>query len=372
MSTSNSRVPFLALLALAWLAGGAAAQEGLNTEIAFPPESPVSVVSADWGASRATPRGGALLVDIHTSLKLRNSSKRRIRGITLLVLAQEVTPGGKASVSVPSLDVGPGEIFPVRIDLRLLRPLQRGSGPLVKVGLDGVLFDDLSFFGPNRLNSRRLMTVWELQARRERRYLKGILAARGPEGLRREVILSLARQAERPRMKVQVARAARSTNFETAERRRLTFLHLPGAPVQPIAGMARVSGREAQAPEFEMENLSKRAVRHFELGWIIEDVNGHRFVAGSVPADVRLAPGARSKVAPQRVLRFSRPLMVKSMSAYVSQVEFEDGKLWIPSREELAGQGLDRLVPPSPEEQRLTNLYRKKGLKALIAELAKF
>jgi hypothetical protein len=38
----------------------------------------------------------------------------------------------------------------------------------------------------------------------------------------------------------------------------------------------------------------------------------------------------------------------------------------------LAGQGLDRLLAPSPEEQRLTNLYRRKGLQALIEELNGF
>jgi hypothetical protein len=42
-----------------------------------------------------------MLLDLHTALSLRNTGGRRIRGITLLVTAQEVTPGGKASVSVP-------------------------------------------------------------------------------------------------------------------------------------------------------------------------------------------------------------------------------------------------------------------------------
>jgi len=38
----------------------------------------------------------------------------------------------------------------------------------------------------------------------------------------------------------------------------------------------------------------------------------------------------------------------------------------------LAGDRLDRLIGPSPEEQRLVNLYRKKGLEALIDELNRF
>ena len=74
---------------------------------------------------------------------------------------------------VPSLNAGPGENFPIRIDLRLLRPLQ-SNGPLVEIGLDGILFDDLSFYGPNRLNSRRSMTVWEMEARRDRQFFKQV------------------------------------------------------------------------------------------------------------------------------------------------------------------------------------------------------
>ena len=56
--------------------------------------------------------------------------------------------------------------------MRLLRPLSAAPGPLVEISLDGVLFDDLTFFGPNKLNSRRTMMVWELEARRDRKHLR--------------------------------------------------------------------------------------------------------------------------------------------------------------------------------------------------------
>ena len=48
-----------------------------------------------------------------------------------------------------------GQTFTVPVDIRLVRPVQQTAGPLVRVQLDGVLFDDLSFFGPNKLNSQR-------------------------------------------------------------------------------------------------------------------------------------------------------------------------------------------------------------------------
>ncbi len=344
----------------------AAAQETLKID--FPPESPVAVVSADWGASTTTPRGGALVVELQTTLRLRNTTQNRIRGITLLVLAQEVTPGGKASVSVPSLNVGPGEVFPVRIDLRLLRPLQ-GGGPLVRVHLDGVLFEDLSFYGPNQLNSRRSMTVWELQARRDREYFGSILRARGPEGLRQEMLASLARQAERPRLGVQVARGGRATVLEAGREVRFAFVEFAGAPVAPVSGVARVAARQASDPRLEVLNRSGKPVRHLEIAWIVRDRQGRQFLAGSVPAEVALEPGRRQEIAADTALRFSEPLSIEAITGFVSQVEFAGGEVWIPSREELAELQLDRLMTPSPEEQRLSNLYRRKGLEAVIAEL---
>lgn len=157
-------------------------------KIDLPPDSPVVLLSADYGESNETARGSAMLLDVHAALSFRNSSQRKIRGITLLVTAQDVTPGGKASVTVPSLDVGPEETFPVRIDLRLLRPLQASSGVPVQISLDGVLFDDLSFYGPDKLSSRRTLTLSEWEARRDRRYFKSVLAAGGQEKLRQEML----------------------------------------------------------------------------------------------------------------------------------------------------------------------------------------
>src|SRR4051794_16436187 len=145
----RSKLAVLSLLAFTAVAQTNRIDPQSTMDITFPEDSPVSVVSAHWGDSSASMRGAAMLLDLHTSLSLRNSSQRRIRGITLLVKAQDVTPGGKASISVPSLDVGPGETFPIRIDLRLMRTAQVNTGSMVHVELDGVLFDDLTFFGQN-------------------------------------------------------------------------------------------------------------------------------------------------------------------------------------------------------------------------------
>ena len=360
----------------------AMAQQALDPrsslKIDFPKDSPLAVVSADMGDSGTMARGSAMVIDLHTSLTLRNSAPRRLRGVTLLVTAQEVAAGGRASVSVPSLNVGPGETFPVRIDLRLLRPLFP-AGPLVIVSLDGALFEDLSFFGPNKLNSQRSMTVWELEARRDRRHFKSVLAAKGQEALRQVLLESLARQADRPRVDVQVARGGRATNQDAEHTVQFAFLSLPDSPIEAVEGAARISGNEARAPSLQVRNRSDRPVRYFEVGWIIQDVQGQDFLAGSVPAsdpDLNLAPGQRSRVLQDAALRFStapgRPVAIAGMTGFVSQVEFTDGSVWIPSRAALSDPKLSRIVAPSPEEQRLTELYKKKGLAAVLAELNKF
>jgi hypothetical protein len=354
-------------------------QPASSVKINFPADSPVALLSADWGESRTEARSGALLLDLHTSLSLRNATQARIRGVTLLVQAQETTPGGKASVAVPSMDVGPGESFPIRVDLRLLRPMF-GGGALAEISLDGVLFDDLSFYGPNRLNSRRAMTVWELEARQDRRYFKSVLEARGPEGVQQEALAVLQRLADRPQLDVRVIPQGRATASAAPERSvAVAFLELPGAPIQALSGLARVSGGEARAPRIEVVNRSPRPVHYFEIGWIVRDRQGREFLAGSVPAAdaaLRLPPGARNQVAEGAALRFSssagQPVDIQSVTAFVSQVEFTDGTIWIPPHASLDAPRLRAVLAPSPEQQRLADLYRKKGLAALVAELKKF
>jgi hypothetical protein len=310
-----------------------------------------------------------MLLDLHTSLSLRNSGSRRIRGITLLVQAQEVTPGGKASVSVPSLNVGSGENFPVRIDLRLLRPLQNGSGPLVEISLDGVLFDDLSFYGPNRLNSRRSMTVWELEARRDRNHFRSVLATRGPEALRSEMLASLDRQADRSQMDARVAQSGRSTTTRSERQMQLAFLESPGAPVQTDAGWVRIADNEVRSPRLHLRNRSDRPVRGIEMGWLIKDTRGQEFISGAVPLQLDLQPRQRTTLVQDVTLRFTQPggaaIPIQEMTAAVTSVEFGDGTMWVPERS-------SRWPTPSPEEQRLSELYRKRGIDALVAELNRF
>ena len=387
MSTCNS---FRVLAAALVLTGAfsAFAQEttldpASSVKIDLPSDSPLTLLSSSMGESRATARGGALVLDLHMGLTLRNAGTRHVRGVTLLITAQEFAPGGKGSVARPSIDVSPGQTFTLPIDIRLVRPVQQVNGPLVRVQLDGVLFDDLSFFGPNKLNSQRALTFWEVEAQRDRTYYKHTLQARGERGLREEMLASLGRN-DRPQLDVALNRNGRATGSAgltaaTPDRMgQFAFLTLPGAPVQPVEGWAAIAGNEARSPQIEVLNQSGKPVRYVEIGWLVRDKQGHEYLAGSVPASetaMVLPAGQRAHLLQDTALRFSRggkPVDIDGMTGFVSQVEFADGKVWVPSRQDINSSPLLRMMAPSPEEQRLADIYAKKGLQALIAELNRY
>jgi hypothetical protein len=377
----------LALAAMVSVSGAPAQEVPLDPQTAVQvnlrDDSPVTLLSAGMGESRATARGAGLVIDLHMLLTLRNSSPTRIHGVVLSVVSQEVTVGGRASVSVPSLNVGPGEAFPVRIDVQLMRPTQAPANPLVKVELDGVLFQNLSFFGPDRLHSQRTLTAWEMEAQRDREHLKRVLAQAGAEGLRRAMLEIQAREEERPRLDVRLVRRRTITGAGVAaaglHNEQFAFLRFPNAPVDPVDGWAELSARGdvAQAAHIEVHNRSSKPVRYVELGWLVSDQN-QEYMAASVPPsgpELLLRPNETARVDQDTELRFARngePVSVRKMTGFVSQVEFTDGKVWVPSRQDLESTALLRVLGPSAEEQRLADMYRKKGLTAVVDELRKF
>src|SRR5580658_2746558 len=75
-----------------------------SVKIDLPSDSPVTLIQTGMGDSRATSRGGAIVLDLHMSLTLRNSAAKRVRGVVLLGTAQEFAPGGKGSVARPCID----------------------------------------------------------------------------------------------------------------------------------------------------------------------------------------------------------------------------------------------------------------------------
>jgi len=100
-------------------------------------------------------------------------------------------------------------------------------------------------------------------------------------------------------------------------------------------------------------------------------------VAGSVPAAMPLGPVETAVASETGTLRFSnasgQPLAIGALMAFVSNVEFADGNLWIPSRTDIDGATTDpvlrKALSSSPEHQRLAEVFRRKGIRGLAEEL---
>ena len=113
------------------------------------------------------------------------------------------------------------------------------------------------------------------------------------------------------------------------------------------------------------------------MGWIVRDERGRDFLAGSVPAPIQLAPVQTGTMTESGTLRFSHPLgqpmSIEGLTAFINDVEFADGKLWIPSRADIQAATPDpvlrRALVTSPEQQRLAEIYRRKGVAGLAEAL---
>ena len=109
----------------------------------------------------------------------------------------------------------------------------------------------------------------------------------------------------------------------------------------------------------------------------MRDPAGQQYLAASVPANdpLFLPAGKTASVEQDTALRRTRngqQVAIKDAAAFVSKVQFADGKLWVPSRQDLENAALLKVLPPSAEEQRLSSIYLNKGLGALVEELRKF
>jgi hypothetical protein len=159
----------------------------------------------------------------------------------------------------------------------------------------------------------------------------------------------------------------------------LAFVSFPDAPVELLKGAASVYRNEVHTPQLDLQNRTHKTLDSVELGWILHDNDGRDYMAGSLPANVQIGPVQQARVLQGTVLRFShssgRPVLVDGVTAFVSNVQFSDGALWIPSRADISESNLDpalkRAIVSSPEQQRLTEIYRRKGMNALAAELKK-
>lgn len=350
----------------------------LNVE--FPKDSPVLIVSSGLGSTTAHVRGASIALEIHTSLLLRNTGKKAINGLTLRVEAEDFHPTARGSVTVPSLDVQPGDTFPVRVDMEVVRPfnVQRSEAPLVQVSLDCALFNDLTAYGPDKMGSKRALMVYELESRRDRRYLANLLNTGRVGELRRELDFGL-EDFSLPQLAMELLHAPNGTSGTTGSQHPMAvnMVSFSGSPIEAMDGTARVAGNDLESPMVQVTNRSRRPVRSIEMGWILRDENGRDFMAGSVPKTIVLHPVESARITEADDVRFlqssGRPLDIQGLIAFVNSVEYGDGSLWIPSRADIDQATNDPVLrhalAASPEQQRLENLYRRHGMNALRIEL---
>ena len=344
-------------------------------------ESPLAVASRDCSASEIRPRGGAVVIDLNCRLELRNDSKKAIRGAALAVStlpsAGTSSAGGRASVFAPSLNVAPGDAFPIEVRVRLVRPLPgQAAGPLAEIAVDGALFTDLAFAGVDKTGSSERLTRYEAAARRDRSRLQALLAKAGKEGLRGEMLATLERRARRPTLEARLSGGSGRTVVASAETRNrvaLALVNLEQAPLRLLAGEGQ-GGAVSDAPGLQIRNLSGKQVRAFEFAWLVSDESGRRERAAAVPfSGLSIAPGAEAEVRSGRRYKLRRrtggTFQPSAMSGYLRSVEFTDGSRWSASHAELAAAALLQFEPVTPEELRLAAIYRREGVDGLVREL---
>ena len=375
-SSLYRRSCLLTLLFLLATAANAQEASGRWLDVEFPHDSPVLLVSFS-GSTPARVQGMSMAINVHAALLLRNTGNKPISGLTLRVEAQDLTPSGKGSVTVPSLTVRPGEVFPVSVDVEVLRPFNapKTDRAMVQIALDCALFSDLTSYGPDSLGSRRTLMVYELQARRDRHYLAALLRSGRFTQVREELNFGL-QDFSPEQFGLELLRPS-VVSQEHDHHMSIDAVSFPSSPVQAMGGAARVFGNEVRAPQIEIKNGSQRLVRNLDMGWIIRDERGQDFLAGSTPASVQLGPIQAQKVSESATLRFSRPkgqpMLIEALMAFVNDVEFGDGTVWIPTRNDIDAATSDpilhRALIMSPERERLAGIYRRKGITGLADEL---
>jgi hypothetical protein len=216
--------------------------------------------------------------------------------------------------------------------------------------------------------------VYELQARRDRAYLAKLIQNGRWTDIREELNFGL-EDFSPQQFGLELLKEPSPASHERSMS--ISPVLFPSSPVTALGGAARVTGNEVRTPHIEVRNGSRKTVQSLDMGWIVRDERGRDFVAGSTPAAVRLAPVQADRVSESATLRFSgpkgQPMLIEGLMAFVNDVEFGDGSVWIPTRLDIeaatSDPGLRRALATSPEQQRLADVYRRRGISGLIDEL---
>ena len=128
--------------------------------IDLPPDSPVTLVSADMGESRASARGGAMVArPAHVAQAAEQQPAADPRRDDDRVGAGSRRRAAEAPGRAGSM-WGRAKCSRCRSTSGCCGRCSRRAGRWCRSASDGILFNDFSFYGPNRFDSKRTMMVW--------------------------------------------------------------------------------------------------------------------------------------------------------------------------------------------------------------------
>lgn len=374
MKAINSLVCLLAVVPFIWAGTSRGlVQPAINVSLGN--GSPVLLQSLEVTSSDSVPATSSP-ARINISLGLKNTGPRTIIGLTFRIDAPFLT-AGHASLSMPNLEVAKDGMVSVPFKLELSRfAPQTHSDSALQISLDCVLFNDLSRYGPDTLHSHQSLGVFAAENRRERLYLQQLLRTGRVAEVREELNFGL---PETPQ-DFRVAALPQGTSAASAQERiAVVALSVTKSPLQILSSEAYGTPDGVARSVLRIRNVSPREIAAVGLVFLVRDEHATDFVGAVLPERLDLMPGSEGRFVETEDLRFSRtsgpPMLIRGLSLCVSSIEFTDGSVWVPSREDVEqatpNPTLRRLLTDSPERQRLAGLFRREGINAVAEELRK-
>lgn len=346
-----------------------------------PDDSPILLQSFDVSAVPERPRGTPIVREFDTRLRVRNASSKTIVGVAVSVAYEGISAVPAASVVTTGIRVAPQAEFPLHIALETAHAtrVSISSPGTVQILLDCVLFSDLSTYGPNHLRERMNLLVYELQARRERGYISQLLKAGRLPDIREELNFGLPAEAPAWALKVATQR-----NMGRGELLHVQAL-LESGPIQIVRGTIEAAGGRFWSPLFEVRAQNRAVPASLDIALILADERGREAIAAILPfsieADASGTIRLQSAITAQASALDSVPVLIRKCHAFVSDVRFADGSVWIPSRADLEKASAASLpndapllnaLSTCPERQRLAAVFRRGGMQAVESDLKRF
>lgn len=366
---------WLILLPAITLAGGA--DRNLpSLRLELPQDSPILLRAFTVATSPQSERGVPAAERFEASVRLHNSGPKTVVGLAFSIRYEPVGDLPTASYVISGLRAAPESEFPIHLAFETAHGgrVSVNSPATVYVALDCVLFSDLSTYGPDRLNQHSNLVVYELQGRRERAYVAGLLKAQRLPDVREELNFGL--PPEPPAWILSVEPPPPFSHPQSLGIQALS----ENAPVTIVGGTIQALGGRFWSPMVEVRRAGgTNEPVSVDVAFILADERGREAVAAILPFPLSGSPGAtialQSNISARAAALDSVPVLVRKCYAFVSAVHLSDGSVWVPSRSDLerASDGsLLTALSACPERERLAAIFRHGGLQAVASDLKRF